>query len=346
MGRSPLYRKGSRSRLHFCNQPLSLYSPLTWKQPQAWGTVPFFFYEGRLNCKADVVACAARSRMSEAGRGRLCCRRSVKGMAMGIGLQSGFVIGVVIAALLLADRLGGAAVLALRGAQLALALALVMLVLAATATVAGPFEPALDPFEPSEREFREEAAEFARLDSVVGTVHATVAITFVPLGAGLARRSRALAPAVLVAGVLVAGVLLLSAVPDAWPARTPRRSTARSSPGRPAPGVRRATRATSPAWPSSARASWSSPWSFTSAGSAAQATQERRPLTPERRLPDHSHWPRRLPRCLSARRFCVVEGPSPTSLHGRSAPNSWAPALEHALTRKFFHPTYRRGVFP
>ncbi len=132
---------------------------------------------------------------------------------MGIGLQSGFVIGVVIAALLLADRLGGTTALALRGAQLALALALVMLVIATTATIAGPFEPALDPFEPSEREFRDAAAEFARLDSVVGTVHAAVAVTFVALGAGLVRRSRALAPAVLVAGVL----LLLAAVPDAWP---------------------------------------------------------------------------------------------------------------------------------
>ncbi len=128
------------------------------------------------------------------------------------GFQSGFVIAVVIAALLLADRLGGATALALRGAQLALALALVMLVLGATATVAGPFEPNLDPFEPSEAEIAEASADYAERSSVTGTVHIAVAIAFAALGVALLRKRRALAP-----GILLAGVLLLIGAPDAWP---------------------------------------------------------------------------------------------------------------------------------
>ncbi len=128
------------------------------------------------------------------------------------GFQSGFVIAVVIAALLLADRLGGVSTAALRGAQLALALALVLLVLGATATVAGPFEPNLDPFEPSEAELASATSEFAERRSVTGTVHIAAAIAFVALGVALMRKHGALAP-----GILLAGVLLLIATPDAWP---------------------------------------------------------------------------------------------------------------------------------
>ena len=129
------------------------------------------------------------------------------------GLQSGFVIGVIIAALLLADRLGGASTFVLRGAQLALALTLVMLVLGATATVAGPFEPALDAFDPSEEEIASASSEFAERSSVTGTVHTAVAIIFVALGVAFSRKWRALAPGILLAGVL----LLLTGATDAWP---------------------------------------------------------------------------------------------------------------------------------
>ena len=87
------------------------------------------------------------------------------------GLPSGLALGVVIAALLFADRLGGASALALRVAQLALALALVMLVLEATATVAGPFEPNLDAFDPSETEIAEASSDYAERRSVTGTAH-------------------------------------------------------------------------------------------------------------------------------------------------------------------------------
>ena len=129
------------------------------------------------------------------------------------GLQSGFVFAIVIVALLLADRLGGATALALRGAQLALALALVMLVLAATVTVAGPFEPNLEAFDPSEAEVAEASADYAERRSMTGTVHIAAAIAFVALGAALLGKRRALAPAIFLAGLL----LLLTGVPDAWP---------------------------------------------------------------------------------------------------------------------------------
>ncbi len=58
------------------------------------------------------------------------------------GLQSGFVLAVVIAAFLLAGRLGGSEILALRAAQLALGVVLTMLVVSATAAVIGPLDPA------------------------------------------------------------------------------------------------------------------------------------------------------------------------------------------------------------
>ena len=130
-----------------------------------------------------------------------------------VGLPSGLALGVVIAALLLADRLGGASALALRVAQLALALALVMLVLGATATVAGPFEPHLDAVEPSEAEIIEASSDYAERRSVTGTAHIAAAIALIALGAALLGKRRALTPALLVAGVL----LLLAGVPDAWP---------------------------------------------------------------------------------------------------------------------------------
>jgi len=62
-----------------------------------------------LPAKCGLRAAAQRPSLNPcgAGRRRLCCRQFGEGRSDGIGLQSGFVIGVVLAALLLADRLGG-----------------------------------------------------------------------------------------------------------------------------------------------------------------------------------------------------------------------------------------------
>ena len=102
-------------------------------------------------------------------------------MGVEAGLQSGFVIGVVVAALLFADRLGGATMLALRAAQLALGVVLAMLVLSATSAVQGP----LDTLGPSDQGFAAVTVEFARRSSVVGTVHIGLAIIFVAGGVAL-----------------------------------------------------------------------------------------------------------------------------------------------------------------
>ena len=129
-------------------------------------------------------------------------------MGVEAGLQSGFVIGVVVAALLFADRLGGATMLALRAAQLALGVVLAMLVLSATSAVQGP----LDTLGPSDQGFAAVTVEFARRSSVVGTVHIGLAIIFVAGGVALLRAWSAIAPGILVGGVL----LMLVGLPTGW----------------------------------------------------------------------------------------------------------------------------------
>ena len=131
------------------------------------------------------------------------------------GLQSGFVLGVVIAAFLLAGRLGGSEVLALRAAQLALGIVLTMLVVSATAAVIGPPDPHLVPSSQGllSPESYEATVEFAKRSSVIGTIHLAVTIIFVAGGVALTRRWSALTPGFLLAGIL----LVLVGVPTGWP---------------------------------------------------------------------------------------------------------------------------------
>ena len=88
-------------------------------------------------------------------------------------LQSGFVMGVLIAGLLPAPRLGGLAALALRLAQLVIAVVLMMLVLGATAAGEALLDIDLteppEPFAPDPPSLN---AGAARHQSVVGTAHA------------------------------------------------------------------------------------------------------------------------------------------------------------------------------
>lgn len=120
------------------------------------------------------------------------------------GLQSGFVIGVVIAAMLLAHRFGGTTVLALRLAQLTLALVLTMLVFSATTAVDGllgiQFELSDEVFGPGAGGTTPGIIEHT---SVVDTVHMGLAIVFVAGGVLVSRRWSALAPGFLLAGVLL-----------------------------------------------------------------------------------------------------------------------------------------------
>ena len=122
------------------------------------------------------------------------------------GLQSGFVLAVVVGAVLLARYLGGSAGLAERVAQVALGLALMMLVFSATTAFhglpvipAGELEAAFD----SESQFLDRAAESSQRSSEVGTIHIGLGILFVALGVVLVRRLSVLTPAFLLGGVLL-----------------------------------------------------------------------------------------------------------------------------------------------
>ena len=122
------------------------------------------------------------------------------------GLQSGFVLAVVIGAVLLARYLGGSAGLAERVAQVALGLALMMLVFSATTAFHGlPAIPAgeLVAAFGSESQFLDRAAESSQRSSEVGTIHIGLGILFVALGVVLVRRLSVITPPFLLGGVLL-----------------------------------------------------------------------------------------------------------------------------------------------
>ncbi len=136
-----------------------------------------------------------------------------------LNLQSGFVIAAIIAAVLVANRLGGDGALALRVVQVAVGLALVLLVFSATAAFHEPpgapsqdvfsaqFE-AVDGLEDVQEELAAFAEQSAQRDSEVGTIHVGLGIIFVAAGVALFRWLRAIPPGFLLGGVLL---LLLGA---------------------------------------------------------------------------------------------------------------------------------------
>lgn len=98
-----------------------------------------------------------------------------------LSLQSGFVIAAIIAAVLVANRIGGDGALAQRVTQVAIGLALVLLIFSATAAFRGPpSAPSQDLFgvevgsedelEAAQEEFAAFAQESAERNSEVGTV--------------------------------------------------------------------------------------------------------------------------------------------------------------------------------
>ena len=122
------------------------------------------------------------------------------------GLQSGFVLAVVIGAVLLAGYLGGSAGLAERAAQVALGLALMMLVFSATTAFHGlPAIPAgeLEAAFGSESQFLDRAAESSQRSSEIGTIHIGLGILFVALGVVLVRRWSVITPSLLLGGILL-----------------------------------------------------------------------------------------------------------------------------------------------
>ena len=132
----------------------------------------------------------------------------------GSGLQSGFVVAVIIAAVFLANHLGGGKGLARKAAQVALGLALMMLVFSGTTAFHGaPDIPVgqLDSMFNSEMELVEATNDAAVRNSEVGSIHIGLGIIFVVLGVVVFRKMGALTPGLLLGGILL---LLLGAPGD------------------------------------------------------------------------------------------------------------------------------------
>ena len=122
------------------------------------------------------------------------------------GLQSGVVLAVLIASVLLANHLGGSAGLAQRAAQVGLGVVLVMLVFSATTAFHGPSAvpaTALETMFDSEQQLTGLSNESAQRNSEVGTIHIGLGIVFVALGVVLFRRLSTITPAFLLGGVLL-----------------------------------------------------------------------------------------------------------------------------------------------
>ena len=122
------------------------------------------------------------------------------------GLQSGFVLAVLIASVLLANHLGGSAGLAQRAAQVGLGVVLMMLVFSATTAFHGPSAvpaTALETMFDSEQQLTGLSNESAQRNSEVGTIHIGLGIVFVALGVVLFRRLSTITPAFLLGGVLL-----------------------------------------------------------------------------------------------------------------------------------------------
>ena len=126
----------------------------------------------------------------------------------GSGLQSGFVLAVIIAAVLLANHLGGGTGLARRAAQVALGLALMMLVFSATTAFHGAPDVPIDRMESifeadGPEEFLEASRDSAARSSQVGTIHIGLGIIFVALGVVVFRKLGGLTPGLLLGGVFL-----------------------------------------------------------------------------------------------------------------------------------------------
>ncbi len=120
---------------------------------------------------------------------------------MDAGFQSGFVLAVIIAAVLLAGRLGGASGLALRTAQVALGLTLVLVVFSGTSAFYGP----ADVWSVSDAgeiygNFFDQSVLRA---SDVETIHLGLGILFVAFGVILLRGYKVMTPSLLLGGILL-----------------------------------------------------------------------------------------------------------------------------------------------
>ncbi len=137
----------------------------------------------------------------------------------GLGLQSGFVVAVLIAAVFLAERLGGSESLLRRAMQVVMAIAITLTVFAATTAFIRPpeapeSENGLFDFgdsQESQEQFKTFFKESAERTSEAGTIHIGAGIALAAIGGAALRRLRVLPTALLLGGTLL---LLLGAAPS------------------------------------------------------------------------------------------------------------------------------------
>lgn len=126
-----------------------------------------------------------------------------------LGLQSGFVIAVIIAAVLVANRLGGDGQLALRATQVAIGVAILLLATSATTAILDtPSSPGQNFYDggfdsSSEDELSEFVEESAERSSETGTVHLGVGFVLMATGVALHRILRAIPPGLILGGLLL-----------------------------------------------------------------------------------------------------------------------------------------------
>lgn len=140
------------------------------------------------------------------------------GFAFGtLSLQSGIVIAALVAAVFLADRLGGDDGIARKGSQLALAFAITLTVFSGTAAFIRPPDPpeSDESFFEGGSEQEEQLANFlkdsAERDSEAGSLHLGIGLALIVIGAALLRRLSVLPTGLMFGGILL---LLLGAAPQ------------------------------------------------------------------------------------------------------------------------------------
>ena len=134
-----------------------------------------------------------------------------------LSLQSGIVVAALIAAVLLADRLGGDEGLSRKATQLALAFAITLTVFSGTAAfIRAPDAPEseeglFDGSAEQEEQLQDFLKDSAERDSEAGSLHLGIGLALAATGGALLRRLKAVPIGLMFGGILL---LLLGAAPQ------------------------------------------------------------------------------------------------------------------------------------
>jgi hypothetical protein len=137
-----------------------------------------------------------------------------------LSLQSGFVVAVIIAAVLLVDRLGGYEDLARKACQVALGIVITLTVFAGTASLirlpdlpesAGIFDVGTSESQDEQEELEQFIKDSAKKSSEAGTIHLGIGIALIAVGGLALLRLRVIPASLILGGILL---VLLGAAPS------------------------------------------------------------------------------------------------------------------------------------